>query len=75
MHRPKAVFTLDENILSELSLIAEELNEKKSHIVEKALELYFDLLDVKIADKRMKDFKEGKEKVVPAEDVWKRLNL
>jgi len=75
MHRPKAVFTLDENILSELSSIAEELNEKKSHIVEKALELYFDLLDVKIADKRVKDFKEGKEKVVMAEDVWEKLNL
>ena len=75
MYRPKAVFTLDENILSELSSIAEELNEKKSHIVEKALELYFDLLDVKIADKRVKDFKEGKEKVVMAEDVWEKLNL
>ena len=75
MHRPKAVFTLDENILSELNLIAKELGEKKSHIVENALELYFDILDVKIADKRLKALEKGEDEIVSAEEVWKELNL
>ena len=39
------------------------------------LTLYFDLLDIKIADKRMKDIKEGKSKLIPAEDVYKELGL
>jgi predicted DNA-binding protein len=75
MSRPKIVFTLDEEIIAELNLISKELKQKKSHIVEKALTLYFDLLDVKIADKRMKDIKEGKSKLIPAEEVYKDLGL
>lgn len=75
MSRPKIVFTLDEEIIAELNLISKELKQKKSHIVEKALTLYFDLLDVKIADKRMKDVKEGKSKLIPAEEVYKDLGL
>jgi len=75
MSRPKAVFTLDRDILDELAHVAAELKEKKSHIVEKALTLYFDALDIKIADKRMKDVKEGKSKLIPAEEVYKNLGL
>jgi predicted DNA-binding protein len=75
MSRPKIVFTLDEEIIAELNLISKELKQKKSHIVEKALTLYFDLLDVKIADKRMKDIKEGRSKLIPAEEVYKDLGL
>ena len=75
MSRPKIVFTLDEEIIAELNLISKELKQKKSHIVEKALTLYFDLLDTKIADKRMKDIKEGKSKLIPAEEVFKDLGL
>ena len=41
--RLKKIFTLDENIVIELENVSKELNEKKSHIVEKALNLYFDL--------------------------------
>ncbi len=75
MSRPKTIFTLDADIIDELNNVAKELKEKKSHIVEKALTLYFDMLDIKIADKRMKDIKEGKSKLIPAEDVYKELGL
>jgi predicted DNA-binding protein len=75
MNRPKAIFTLDQHIIDELNEISKELNEKKSHIVEKALLLYFDLLDIKIADKRLRDVKQGKSKLISAEDVYKELGL
>lgn len=75
MSRPKVIFTIDENIINELNEISKELKEKKSHIVEKALTLYFDLLDIKIADKRMKDVKEGKSKLITAEEVYRDLGL
>ena len=75
MSRPKMIFTLDDGIINELNNVSKELKEKKSHIVEKALTLYFDMLDVKIADKRMKDIKEGRSKLIPAEEVFKELGL
>ena len=75
MNRPKAIFTLDQHIIDELDEISRELNEKKSHIVEKALLLYFDLLDIRIADRRMKDIKKGKSKLISAEDLYKELGL
>jgi len=74
MNRPKVIFTLDKKIVEELNSISRELNEKKSHIVEKALTIYFDLLDVKIADKRMENLKKGKSKLIPAEDIYKNLD-
>jgi len=75
MSRPKVIFTLDREIVDELDRTAKELKEKKSRIVEKALILYFDLLDIKIADKRLAEAKKGKSKLVPAEDVYKDLGL
>jgi predicted DNA-binding protein len=67
--------TLDEEISKELETVAEELGEKKSNIIEKALTVYFDLLDLKIAQKRLKALKAGRDRLVDAEDVWKRLGL
>ena len=75
MERPKATFTLDKNILTELDNVARELGHKKSHIVEQALELYFDTVDTLIADKRLKDLAEGTEESVPAEEAWEKLGL
>ena len=37
--------TLDEEVSKELETMAKELGEKKSKIIEKALTVYFDLLD------------------------------
>lgn len=67
--------TLDEEISKELESAARELGEKKSNIIEKALTVYFDLLDLKIAQKRLKALKAGRDRLVDAEDVWKRLGL
>ena len=75
MSRPKVIFTLNQDIVDELNTVAVELEEKKSHIVEKALTLYFDLLDVRIADKRTSDVEKGKSKLLPAEEVYKKLGL
>jgi len=69
------LFALDQDIIDELNTVSAELKEKKSHIVEKALLLYFDILDIKIADKRMNDVKKGKSKLIPAKDVYKELGL
>jgi len=75
MERPKATFTIDKNILMELDSIAKELGQKKSHIVEQALELYFDAVDTMIADSRLDRLASGKDKAIPAEEVWKELGL
>lgn len=73
MDRPKATFTIDRNVLIELDSIAKELGQKKSHVVEEALELYFDAIDTMIADKRLDNLNKGKESIISAKDVWKDL--
>jgi predicted DNA-binding protein len=67
--------TLDEEISQELETLAKELGEKKSHIIEKALTVYFDLLDLKLAKKRLNDLEEGRDKMIGSDDVWKILDL
>ncbi|BDY13422.1 type II toxin-antitoxin system RelB family antitoxin [Hydrogenimonas cancrithermarum] len=71
----KMSITLDTNVAEELNTLALELGEKKSHLIEKALTHYFDLLDEKVADKRLKELEEGKVRTTPAEEVWKELGL
>ncbi len=67
--------TLDEEVSKELETMAEELGEKKSKIIEKALFVYFDLLDVKLAEKRMKELEKDQDKLIDAEEVWKKLGI
>lgn len=67
--------TLDEEVSKELETMAKELGEKKSKIIEKALTVYFDLLDVKLAEKRMKDLEKDQDKLIDAEEVWKKLGI
>ena len=75
MQKLRTTFTLSDTIVDELNSISKELNQKKSHIVERALSIYLDLLDEQIADKRLDDLKKGKEKLIPAEDVFKELGI
>ena len=75
MHKIRSTFTVSDFIIDELNSISKELNEKKSHIVEKALNMYFDSIDEKLADKRLKDLESGKEKLIPADEVFKELGL
>jgi predicted DNA-binding protein len=67
--------TLDKDISRELEEISRELGEKKSAIIEKALTAYFDLLDLKLARKRLKDLEKGKDKIVDAEKAWETIGL
>jgi predicted DNA-binding protein len=67
--------TLDEEVAKELEAAAEELGEKKSHIIEKALTVYFDLMDLKLARKRMDDLEKGRDKILDAEEVWKTIGI
>ena len=74
MHKRHNI-TLDEEVSKELEAVADELGEKKSYIIEKALTVYFDLLDLKLAKKRLKDLDEGRDKIIDAEEVWKKLDI
>lgn len=67
--------TIDEEVSKELDTMAKELGEKKSKIIEKALTVYFDLLDIKLAEKRMKELEKGRDKLIDAEEVWKNLGI
>ena len=67
--------TLDQDVSKELEGLAAELKEKKSTIIEKALEVYFDLLDLKLAKKRLADLEKGRDRLLDAEDVWKKLGI
>ena len=73
MKKLKATFTLSDFIVAKLDTLAKELGEKKSHIVEQALDLYFDRLDEKVADSRLKKLQEGKTHTIPADEVFKGL--
>ena len=67
--------TLDEEVSEELETVAKELGEKKSNLIEKALTVYFDLLDLKVVQKRMKELDEGKDRLLEAEDIWEKLGI
>jgi predicted DNA-binding protein len=67
--------TLDEDISLELDSMAGELGEKKSFIIEKALAVYFDFLDLKLVQKRVKELKEGRDRVIDAKEVWKEIGI
>jgi predicted DNA-binding protein len=67
--------TIDAEVSQELESLAKELGEKKSSLIEKALTVYFDLLDLKVARKRLKELEKGKAKLIDAEDVWKNLGI
>lgn len=75
MQKIRSTFTISDFIIDELNIVSSELNEKKSHIVEKALSMYLDYIDEKIADKRLDALKSGKEKLIPADEVFKELGI
>jgi len=67
--------TIDAEVSQELESLAKELGEKKSSLIEKALSVYFDLLDLKVARKRLKELEKRKAKLIDADDVWKDLGI
>jgi len=71
----KKLISMDEVIANELSTVSKLLGVSQREIVEKALDFYFDYLDVAIAEKISKDIKEGKMKVYGAEEVFRGLGI
>jgi len=71
MSRIKTTFTLDEDVVAELETFSKGLSKKKSHIIETALSIYFDMMDSHLAEKILKDVESGKEELVDAEKVYK----
>ena len=67
--------TIDAEVSQELESLAKELGEKKSSLIEKALTVYFDLLDLRVARKRLKGLEKGRAKLFDAEEVWKDLGI
>jgi len=67
--------TLPQYLADELTDVSVEMNDKKSRIIAKALELYFDELDVSIAESRLEEIEDGIESTIPASEVWKELGL
>jgi predicted DNA-binding protein len=66
MGEKKLTITLDEQLAKELETIARKLNKKK---------YYFDYLDVKVAEERLKRLEKGKTETISAEEAYKRLSL
>ena len=55
MNTVRLNITLPTSVNDDITRYAEELNEKKSHLITSALDMYFDYLDIKIAEQRLND--------------------
>lgn len=53
--RDNVMVSLPSGLNAELSSIAKELGESKSAIIRQALDYYFDIMDLKIAEQRAKE--------------------
>ncbi len=71
----KKLISMDKALANELSTVSKLLGVSQKEIVEKALDFYFDYLDVAIAEKISKDIEEGRVKVYDAEEVFKELGI
>ncbi len=69
MNTVRLNITLPSSINDDMNHFAEELNEKKSHIISKALEMYFDYLDLRVAEKRL----EANEPTISMNEFFKDL--
>ena len=69
----KKMISMDEALAEELSAVSKLLGISQREIVEKALDFYFDYLDVAVAEKISKEIEEGRMKVYDAEEVFGEL--
>lgn len=70
MNTVRLNITLPTSVNNDITRYAEELHEKKSHIITAALDMYFDYLDIRIAEKRLND----NEPTISMEDFFKELD-
>jgi len=71
----KKLFSLDENIVKELEIVAKTLQKSQKEIVESALDFYFDYTDGLVADKITADILSAKMKTIDSKDVYKELGI
>jgi hypothetical protein len=71
----KKLFSLDENIVKELDIVATALQKSQKEVVEAALDYYFDYTDGIVADKITQDIKSGKMKTYDSKDVYRELGI
>jgi len=71
MNTVRLNITLPASVNNDITRYAKELNEKKSHIIASALEMYFDYLDIRVAEKRLND----NESTISMEEMRKELGL
>ncbi len=69
MKKIKVCFSLSKPVVDELNFLAEELNENKNTLIEKALDYYFACIDEKMALESAKKVENGIEKLENLEDV------
>ena len=71
MNTVRLNITLPSSLNDEINHFSKELNEKKSHIITSALDMYFDYLDIKIAEKRLND----NEPTTTLDEIRKELGI
>ena len=71
----KSTFTLPEELVKELNEFVKKTGNKKSNIVAKALEMYFDYLDLKIAKDRLKEMEKLNLKPLTIDEMKKELKI
>ena len=71
MNTVRLNITLPTAVNNDINRYAKELNEKKSHIITSALDMYFDYLDLKVAEKRLN----GNEPTISMDEMRKELGL
>lgn len=69
MEAIKVNFTLPDTLLAELNSFSQEMHQKKSHIVARALEMYFDHMDIALAEKRIQEYESGDDTVHDIDDI------
>ena len=75
MATTKKLISMDKDLAEELSNLSELLKLPQSEIVEKALDFYFDYLDLTVTEKISKEIEEGKMKVYDAEEIFRELGI
>jgi len=63
--------TIPESLNNDINHYAEELGRKKSHIIASALDMYFDYIDLKVAEERLN----SNEPTYSLEEMKKELGL
>jgi len=71
MNTARLNITIPSTMNEQINIFAEELNEKKSHIIASALDMYFDYLDIRVAEKRLND----DEPTLTLDEMKKNLGL